>query len=69
MKNEINVGEANLDTWEHIIEEIEICKLLTVSEKKEEIGMVIEARQKCLIAWYTDHLNNIYVHFILFWNF
>ena len=46
--------ESNLDTWEDIIQEIEMCKQLTVSEKKEEIGRVIVARQKCLIAWYTD---------------
>ena len=56
LKNEINVGEVNLDTWEEIIAEIEMCKLLTVSEKKEEIARVIEARQKCLITWYTDHI-------------
>lgn len=43
LKNERNVGEANLDTWEDIIQEIEMCKLLTVSEKKKEITRVIEA--------------------------
>ena len=56
LNNERNVGEANLDTWETIIEEIEMCKVLTSGEKKEEIGKVIEARQKCLFAWYTDNL-------------
>ena len=56
LKNEINVGEVNLETWEEIIQEIEMCKQLTSSEKKEEIARVIEARQKCLVAWYTDHI-------------
>ena len=57
LKNESDMEkwyESNLDTWEDIIQEIEMCKQLTVSEKKEEIGRVIVARQKCLIAWYTD---------------
>ena len=53
LRNESNVSQANLDTWEDIILEIEMCKQLTVSEKKEEIARVIEARQKCLVAWYT----------------
>ena len=50
------MDEANLDTWETIIEEIEMCKVLTSGEKKEEIGKVIEARQKCLFAWYTENI-------------
>ena len=56
LKNDSNVGEANLDTWEEIIQEIRICKLLTVSEKKEEVVRVIKARQKSLVAWYTDDI-------------
>ena len=64
LSNESNVGEANLDTWEDIILEIEMCKQLTVSEKKEEIARVIEARQKSLIAWYTDN-----TFFYILWNF
>ena len=56
LKNEINVGEVNLETWEEIIEEIKMCKVLTLSEKKEEIWKVIEARQKCLFAWNTENL-------------
>ena len=56
LKNESNVGEVNLETWEEIIEEIKMCKVLTLSEKKEEIWKVIEARQKCLFAWNTENL-------------
>ena len=56
LKNESNVGEVNLETWEEIIEEIKMCKVLILSEKKEEIWKVIEARQKCLFAWNTENL-------------
>ena len=56
LKNENDVGDVDLalETWEEIIYDIEKCKLLDLSEKKEEIVRVLEARHKCFVATYTD---------------
>ena len=56
LKNDNNVGDVDLalETWEEIIEDIEMCNQLTISEKKEEIVRVLEARHKCLVVNYTD---------------
>ena len=56
LKDENNVGDIDLalETWEEIIYDIKRCKLLDLSEKKEEIVRVLEARHKCLVATYTD---------------
>ena len=56
LKNDSDVGDIDLalDTWEEIIEDIEKCNLLTISQKKEEIVKVLEARHKCFVITYTD---------------
>ena len=50
-----DVGLA-LETWEDIIHDIEMCTLLILSEKKEDIlkVKVLESRHKCLVINYTN---------------
>ena len=58
LKDGNNVGDVGLalETWIDIIHDIEMCTLLILSEKKEDIlkVKVLESRHKCLVINYTN---------------